>query len=162
MAKMTTRLVKSAALGVALMSAAAASAHAQQPGAGAPAPATPPAPDVVTTPAPAEPATPAVEASPAEPAPIAAPAEPKKDEPPAIAVSYDKGIKFESEDGQFEGKLSLRTQFRWDLTKPTDDGKASGTAGVASDDWVERFFIARARVQREGHLFTTGNYQLAL
>ena len=70
-----------------------------------------------------------------------------------IAVSYDKGIKFESEDGEFEGRLSLRTQFRFELTKPTDDGKGSGTAGVGTSDFVERFFLPRARLQLEGHVF---------
>ncbi len=129
MQKTSLRLLASSALSLSLVVAGSATALAQQP--------TPPPVPPVEEAQPAQPATPAV-----EPAPVAPPPE-KKSEASPIEVSYDKGIKFESEDGEFEGKLSLRTQFRFELNKGTQDGA----------EYKEFFSLPRGRLQLEGHVW---------
>ncbi len=132
------RLLASSALGMSLI-AAGSTAHAQQqptPAPGAPVP--PP----VTEPAPVPP----VDATPPAVEPVAIvepPAPEKKSDASPIAVSYDKGIKLESEDGEFEGKLSLRTQFRFQLDKGTEENA----------EIKEFYTIPRGRLQLEGHVF---------
>lgn len=86
----------------------------------------------------------------AQPSPEPAPATP---EPPqsatrvkpgtALAVTYDKGLAFATEDGEFNAKLGLRTQFRFESTRPTESG-----AEVAN-----RLYIPRSRLQLEGNIF---------
>jgi phosphate-selective porin OprO/OprP len=142
MKKTTLRLFTSTALGVSLVAASSVALAQQQPApppppaGGAPAPMAEPAPAPPAPPAEVAP-TPIVETPPA-PAP-----EPKKSDASPIGVSYDKGIKFESEDGNFEAKLSLRTQFRFQLDKGTQDGA----------EYKEAFSIPRGRLQLEGFVF---------
>jgi phosphate-selective porin OprO/OprP len=143
MKKTTLRFLASSALGLSIIGAGPA-AFAQQPpppAAGAPAPAGTPAaaPPEVATPAPPE----AVVETP--PAP-----EPKKSDASPIGVSYDKGIKFESEDGNFEGKLSLRTQFRFQEDKILD--APDGSPASATENKTA-FSIPRGRLQLEGYIF---------
>jgi hypothetical protein len=87
---------------------------------------------------------PAAEVAPTAPTPAPEPTpEPKKDDKPAVEASYDKGLKLESTDGQFEMKLALRTQFRVQVDRPTADGAETTTA----------LTVPRFRLQLEGHVF---------
>jgi hypothetical protein len=71
-------------------------------------------------------------------APAAKPAPSK-----GASVSYNKGIVVESDDGAFEARLSLRTQFRLETTRPLEDGAETESHLV----------IPRARLQLDGHVF---------
>jgi hypothetical protein len=125
--------------------------------------ATPGSPDAAATPAPATP--PPIEAA-VQPAPAPAPSQPpealavapepkeaKKDDKTALHASYDKGLLFTTEDGTFETRVALRTQFRVEVFRPLD--------GV--DEFQSRFSINRARLQLEGHVHGKDNrYKLEL
>jgi hypothetical protein len=76
---------------------------------------------------------------PVEPPPEA----PKKDEPPAVSVTWDKGLLFESADERFEAKLALRSQWRLEVSRPTEDGA----------EFSSHFVIPRLRLQLEGFAF---------
>jgi hypothetical protein len=80
----------------------------------------------------------AVAAAPPAPVEVA-----KKDEKPALKAVYDKGLSFSTEDGKFEAKLALRTQFRLEVLRPTEDGA----------EFQSRFSINRSRLQLEGHVY---------
>ncbi len=127
----TVRRFASCALALGLVAAQAGVARAQDP-------ATPPPAE--TPPADAPPDVAPVEAPVAEPTPPVV--EAKKSEASPISASYDKGVKLVSEDGEFELKLALRTQFRYDL-KPTED----------DSEIAQHVTIPRARLQLEGHVF---------
>jgi hypothetical protein len=71
-------------------------------------------------------------------------------EPPALTARYDKGVVLATDDDSFQLRLSLRTQFRFESTRPTEDG-----AEVES-----RLYIPRARLQLEGHVHTDNRYKL--
>ena len=76
--------------------------------------------------------------------PVEPPAEPpKEDGPPALAVAYDKGLLFTTADEQFEARLALRSQFRLEISRPTEDGA----------EFSSHFVIPRLRLQLEGHAF---------
>jgi hypothetical protein len=64
-------------------------------------------------------------------------------EKPKLVASYDKGVVLATEDGAFQLKLALRTQFRFESTRPTEDGSEP----------LSRIYIPRARLQLEGHIF---------
>ncbi len=143
-------------LGAALLTAAltaslSASALAQTAPAAAPtpAPAAPADPNAPIAPAPdaAAPvesiAQPVVEPQP-EPAPAA---EEKKDEKPALKATYNGGLVFGTEDGKYEVKLALRTQFRFESTRPTEDDA----------EFANRFSVNRIRFQLEGHVHGKDN-----
>jgi Phosphate-selective porin O and P len=84
-----------------------------------------------------------VEVAPAPPTPPAPVEVAKKDEKPALKAVYDKGLSFSTEDGKFEVKLALRTQFRLEVLRPTEDGA----------EFQSRFLINRSRLQLEGHVY---------
>lgn len=126
-----------------------APAAAPAPAAEAPAvPADPNAPTAAPAPdaaAPLDPiAQPVVEPQP-EPAP--APEEKKKDEKPALNATYNGGLAFGTEDGKYEVKLALRTQFRFESTRPTEDGA----------EFANRFSVNRIRFQMEGNVHGKDN-----
>jgi Phosphate-selective porin O and P len=88
----------------------------------------------------------------AEPAPEVKP-EAKKEDKPALKATYDKGLVFATEDGKFEAKLALRTQFRVEVLRPTEDGA----------EFQSRILINRSRLQLEGHAHGKDNrYKLEL
>lgn len=64
-------------------------------------------------------------------------------EKPKLVASYDKGVVLATEDGAFQLRLALRTQFRFESTRPTEDGSEP----------LSRLYIPRARLQLEGHVF---------
>ncbi|MBK7538064.1 MAG: hypothetical protein IPI49_22365 [Myxococcales bacterium] len=107
-----------------------------------PAPETPTAepPPVVAEPAPV------VEAQP-EPVATVKDAQASKDQKPAVHVTYDKGFVLASEDDKFETRIALRTQFRFESSRPTEDGS----------EFLSRTYIARARLQLEGHVYGKDN-----
>ncbi len=146
MKNLTLRYLAASALGLSLVGAGSA-AYAQQPPAppppppaegGAPAPMAAP-----EAPPPAESMQPVVETPPA-------PAPEKKSDASPIAVSYDKGLKFESEDGKFEMKLALRTQFRFQEDKVV--GAPDGSPNTLTENKTV-FTIPRGRLQLEGYVF---------
>jgi len=105
-----------------------------------------PAPDA------GEPATPPAAAEPAPP--VAEPAPPPPAEPPpvekkegGVSVSYDHGVKIETEDKRFEAKLNLKSQLRFESVRPTED----------DSQFANNFFIARARLGLGGYLFGKDN-----
>ncbi|HEY5952473.1 MAG TPA: porin [Kofleriaceae bacterium] len=100
-----------------------------------------------TPPAPVE-ATPPVEAPPPE----VKPEEPKKDDKPAVTAKYDGGLKFESDDGQYEMKLSFRNQVRFESNRSLDD-----ETDTRHNQFLNNFYIVRARLQAEGYLFGKDN-----
>ena len=66
-----------------------------------------------------------------------------KDAKPAVHVTYDKGIVFKTDDGEFEAKLALRSQMRFESTRSfADDG-----------EFESAFYLPRTRLQLEGHAF---------
>ena len=73
---------------------------------------------------------------------VAAAQEPAPEKPKLVA-SYDKGVVLATEDGAFQLRLALRTQFRFESTRPTEDGSEP----------LSRLYIPRARLQLEGHVF---------
>jgi hypothetical protein len=99
-----------------------------------PASATPPAPE----PAAGEPAPPAPDHPPPEP--------PAKGGKP-LKVAYDKGIAFATDDGEFRTKINLRSQLRFESTRPTDPGS----------EVTSRIYIVRSRLQLEGNVFGEDN-----
>ncbi|MEZ4400769.1 MAG: porin [Kofleriaceae bacterium] len=97
---------------------------------------------------PAEPAEPVEAAAPIEPVaavvPVeAAPAPASADA--GVKVSYDKGLTFESGDGDYELKLGLRSMFRFETVRP-DGG-----------EFQSRFSTPRLRLQLEGHAYGAAN-----
>jgi hypothetical protein len=108
----------------------------------APEPAPAPAPVLAPEPAPAPEPQPAPEPEPAPAAVVEAPAT-KTSKRKGASVSYEKGIVVETDDGSFEAKLSLRTQFRLETTRPLEDGAETESHLV----------IPRARLQLDGHVF---------
>lgn len=85
--------------------------------------------------------SPADEAAPAAPEVPEAPAAPAKKG--AVSIRYDKGLVFETEDGGYEIKLGIRSQFRLEATRPHGD----------DTEFATRFLIPRLRLQFEGHAF---------
>ena len=65
------------------------------------------------------------------------------DEGSAVKATYKKGFKLFTEDGEHELKLAIRNQFRFDSTRPFDDG----------GQFENQFKINRSRLGLEGHLF---------
>lgn len=143
-------------LGLTLGLVTVASAQPAPPAPPAPEPPSAPAPDAAPDPAPAPgpaphpgpesaPAPAAAEPTPAAPDPWGGP-------PPAGASSdraeptlrayYDKGVVLATDDEQFQLRLALRTQFRLELIRPTEDGA----------ELSARLSIPRARLQLEGHV----------
>jgi hypothetical protein len=84
---------------------------------------------------------------PVEPPVEPPPEEPKKDEPPAVNVTWDKGLAFASADEKFELKLALRSQLRFEVFRSLEDGAETEA----------RFYIPRLRLQIEGHAFGDEN-----
>jgi phosphate-selective porin OprO and OprP len=116
---------------------AAAPAFAQDPPVAPPAEA-PPAPPPEGTPPEGGMVAPVAEA------PVAPPEAPyRKEEKPSVGVKYDKGLVFQSDDGEFEMKLALRTQIRFETTRPGEDPGELAT----------HVLIPRGRLQLEGHVF---------
>jgi len=103
----------------------------------------PPAPGAPAAEVPAPAPEPAIAAAP--PASPVKPAPHKAAQP--LNVTYDKGIEFATADRVFTTKLSLRTQFRFESTRPLDPGS----------QFANRFFIARSRAQLEGNVFGEDN-----
>lgn len=64
-----------------------------------------------------------------------------------LKVSYDGGVKFATEDGEFSAKLGVRGQVRFESTRPTDAGA----------EFENRLSIARARIGLDGHVFGSDN-----
>jgi hypothetical protein len=79
----------------------------------------------------------------AEPAPAPEPAGPKPAQNPRVVATYDKGVLLATEDGAFQLRVALRNQFRFELTRPTEDGAETDS----------RMYIPRSRLQLEGHVF---------
>lgn len=112
-----------------------------------PAPADPVAP---TEPTPVD-AVPATTAAPVEgdayapiaPTPVTEPAPAAASEKPAIHVEYDKGIVFKTADDDFEMKLALRSQMRFQADRSFEDGA----------EFENNFSLPRTRLQLEGHAF---------
>jgi phosphate-selective porin OprO and OprP len=79
--------------------------------------------------------------------PMRLPVEPKREAepapPPKVEVTYDNGLRFESEDGKVSLKLTFRNQLRFESTRPTEDGS----------QFESRFLVPRSRFQVEGHVF---------
>ncbi len=73
-------------------------------------------------------------------------------EPPVITARYDKGVVLSTDDGAFQLKLALRNQFRFESTRPTEDGA----------EFNSRAYIPRARLQLEGHVFTVHRYKVEM
>jgi hypothetical protein len=78
---------------------------------------------------------------PAPPPPVEEP--PAKDAKPAIAMTYDKGVVFKTADDEFELKLALRSQMRFESTRSLGDGA----------QFASSFYLPRTRLQLEGHAF---------
>jgi hypothetical protein len=75
-----------------------------------------------------------------EPAPVP---EPAPEEKPTVSAHYDKGLKFESSDKNYEMKLVFRNQVRFESLRPLED----------NSQFLNNMYIARARFQAEGHVF---------
>jgi hypothetical protein len=114
-------------------------------------PADPAQPPVTPLPTPTPtptPVVPAVEPPPAEP----------KEEKPAVTAKYDGGVKLATEDNKYEMKISFRSQMRFEANRPLDD-----ETPARHNQFSDRFYIPRARLQAEGHLFGKDNrYKLEL
>ncbi len=117
-----------------------------------PVPTTPPASPASVAPASAAPfpvpAPPLVPSPPPPPAPspiVAAPTRTRSAAPP-VAVTYDKGLTFESADAKFGLHLSFRNQVRFESLRPMESGS----------QFASRFSIPRARLVTEGHAFGDG------
>jgi TolA-binding protein len=65
-------------------------------------------------------------------------------------AGYDKGFFLESDDGNFEMKMKLRTQLR--LSVDNTDNKETDEKNTATDFNVRRF-----RIYWEGHAFRPGS-----
>ncbi len=100
--------------------------------------------DPATTDVVAEP--PAPEAPPVETQPAPEPAPPAADGH-AISAKYDKGLTFETADGDYELKLGIRSQFRFEAVRPD----------VAKTEFAARFSVPRLRLQLEGHAYGEAN-----
>jgi hypothetical protein len=98
---------------------------------------------------PAEPAAPPpteTTTPPSAPAPVVvetAAEPPKSDAKPRVEVTYDNGLKFESDDGKYELKLQFRNQVRFQSDRATED----------DSQFLNHFEVTRARFQAEGHVF---------
>src|SRR5262245_21445144 len=82
----------------------------------APGPTPTPAPAPAPTPAPA-PEPPRDQPPPTEPAPPPEEAKPAAEEKPAVTAKYDGGVKFSTDDGAYEMKLSFRNQMRFEANR---------------------------------------------
>jgi hypothetical protein len=91
------------------------------------------------------PQPPAEEPAPA--APVSSPAVQPIKAGKALKVSYDKGIVFATEDGEFRTRLNLRNQLRFESTRPTEPGS----------EISNRIYIVRSRLQLEGNVFGEDN-----
>ena len=74
-----------------------------------------------------------------QPEPTPAPASDK----PAVHVVYDKGLLFKTDDDQFEMKLALRSQLRFESSRSFADGA----------EFESNFSLPRTRLQLEGYVF---------
>lgn len=63
-----------------------------------------------------------------------------EDEDPSVKVTYDNGLVAESANEEFEMKINLRTQTRFEAVRKD-----------SIDDWQNHFVIPRLRFQLEGH-----------
>ncbi|MBA3393728.1 MAG: hypothetical protein H0T89_13860 [Deltaproteobacteria bacterium] len=113
-----------------------------------PAPPAEPAPVAVEPPPPPEPAPPVPPAPIAVPAPVAV----KPDDKPAVTAKYDGGLKLGTADKMYELKLSFRNQFRFESNRSFDT-----ESPTRQNQFTNRFFIPRSRLQAEGHLFGNDN-----
>lgn len=68
---------------------------------------------------------------------------PAKAGAPKLVATYDKGVVLATEDGAFQMRLALRNQFRFEMTRPTEDGSEPQS----------RLYVPRSRLQFEGHIF---------
>ena len=89
---------------------------------------------------------PAPEAPPVDTQPAPEPAPPAADGH-AISAKYDKGLTFETADGEYELKLGIRSQFRLEAARPD----------VAGTEFATRFSVPRLRLQLEGHAYGEAN-----
>jgi hypothetical protein len=64
-------------------------------------------------------------------------------EPPELKATYDRGVVVATEDGDFQLRLALRNQIRFEVARTIDDGAESEA----------RFSIPRSRLQVEGWVF---------
>lgn len=79
--------------------------------------------------------------------------EPPSEEKPTVTAVYDKGLKFESSDKKYELKLLFRNQMRFESYRATETGS----------QFLNKFYISRARFQAEGHVFGDADrYKLEL
>jgi Phosphate-selective porin O and P len=75
------------------------------------------------------------------------PLEPPAADPHGVTVKYDKGLVFETADGDYEMKLGVRSQFRFEAVRPD----------VPATEFAARFAMHRLRFQLEGHAFGKPN-----
>ena len=116
-------------------------------------PAPPPTPPT-TTEAPTSPTPPPTATAPETPVLVTTPpAEEHKDDKPAVAATYDGGLKLESEDGQYELKLGFRNQFRFEADRSFDTEMAN-----RHNQFLNSFQIPRSRLGAEGHFFGKDNH----
>ena len=66
----------------------------------------------------------------------------RADDPPPVAITYDKGFKLTSGDARFVLKTAVRSQFRLEGARPAAGGETQA-----------RFYIPRLRLQLEGQAF---------
>ncbi len=82
------------------------------------------------------------------PPPVDTPApEAPKADGKAISAKYDKGLTFETADGDYELKLGIRSQFRIEAARPDED----------ETEFATRFSVPRLRLQLEGHAYGEAN-----
>jgi Phosphate-selective porin O and P len=92
-----------------------------------------------------------VAAPPAEPP--APPEKPKEKGGKPLSVAYDKGISISSEDGGFKTRIGIRGQFRFEASRPLEDGST----------FSNRLAMQRSRLNFEGNFFGEDNkYKLDL
>ncbi len=76
--------------------------------------------------------------------PIVVVTPPAKPEPKSIAASYSKGVLLKTADDTFELRLNLRSQMRFETTRPTED----------DSQFASRFLIPRARLTVDGAVWS--------
>jgi len=119
----------------------------------APTDAPPAPPPADAPPAPPPPTTTAAEPpAPVEEAPPKLEPEKPKDEKPAVGIEYDGGMKFTTADDKFELKIQFRNQMRFEATRPLDE-----ETPARHNQFLDKFYIPRTRLQAEGHLFGKDN-----
>ncbi|HUS65838.1 MAG TPA: hypothetical protein VMZ28_14905, partial [Kofleriaceae bacterium] len=111
-----------------------------------------PEPAPAPTPAPPPEVAPTPEVAPAAEADVT-PAEPAAE--PVGMLHYDKGYVLTSGDGEFEMKVSLRSQVQYAFLLTDNTG--------VDDETVSKFSLPRVRLYLEGHAYgKTNTYKLEL